>query len=137
MTTNRRRITLVLVAALAVGVGASAWAGDSADEKKPKPYGLIFGTAFGPDDRPMYGVRVTIHPEGKKHPNWELLSDHHGEFAQRVPPGPGDYVVTGVIEIIPAQEGPAHGSRKKRLKGEAKVHVDDQERRDFNLHMKE
>jgi len=60
-----------------------------ADKKKPeKSYGLIFGTAYGPDDRPLYGVRITIHPEGKKHPSWELVSDHRGEFAQRVPPAP-------------------------------------------------
>ena len=56
--------------------------------KAEKPYALIFGTAYGPDDRPLYGVKITIHPQTKKHPSWSLISDHRGEFAQRVPPGP-------------------------------------------------
>ena len=51
--------------------------------KKEKPYALIFGTAYGPNDRPLYGVKITIRPEKKKHPSWELMSDHRGEFAQR------------------------------------------------------
>ncbi len=37
--------------------------------KKEKPYALIFGTAYGPDDRPLYGVKITIRPEKKKHPS--------------------------------------------------------------------
>lgn len=120
---------------------AAAFAGDQDKEKdknkKEKPYALIFGTAYGPDDHPMYGVRVTIHPVGKNHPGWELISDHRGEFAQRVPPGPGDYEVTGVIEIIPVETGKAQKPRKKRLQGEAKVHIDNQERQDLGLHMME
>lgn len=105
--------------------------------KNEKPYGLIFGTAFGPDDRPVYGVRVTIHPAGKKRPTWDLVSDHHGEFAQRVPPGPGDYEVNGEVEITPVENGKPQMAKKKRWKGEAKVHIDDQERRDFSLHLTE
>jgi hypothetical protein len=107
------------------------------DAKKEKPYGLIFGTAYGPDDRPLYGVRVKIRPLGKDHPAWDLQSDHHGEFAQRVPKGPGDYLVNGEVEIIPVENGKPQKSKKKHLKGEAKVHIDDQERRDFSLHLTE
>ncbi|HVG91221.1 MAG TPA: hypothetical protein VNB54_06990 [Alphaproteobacteria bacterium] len=54
--------------------------------KHEKPYALIFGTAYGPDDRPLYGVKITIRPQAKKHPSWDQMSDHRGEFAQRVPP---------------------------------------------------
>jgi hypothetical protein len=103
--------------------------------EKPKHYAVIFGTAYGPDDRPIYGVRVTIRPDGKKHPAWELYSDHRGEFAQRVPPGPGDYVATGVVEIMPVENGKPHKSKKKKLTGEAKVHVAGEEERDFSLHL--
>jgi hypothetical protein len=106
-------------------------------QNQEKPYGLLFGTAYGPDDHAMYGVRVTIHPEGHKKPNWELMSDHRGEFAARVPPGPGDYVVTGEIEIYPMVNGKPQKSQKKRLKGETKVHLGGEEQQDFSLHMSE
>lgn len=112
----------------------------AADEKKAgnkKDYGVLFGTAYGPDDRPMYGVRVTIHPVGKKHPNWETQSDHRGEFSQRVPPAAADYLVTGQAEVAPMVNGKLQTSKKKRLKGEAKVHIDGAEWHDFSLHMNE
>jgi hypothetical protein len=111
-----------------------------ADEKKidhKKDYGVIFGTAYGPDDHPMYGVRVTIHPVGKKHPSWETQSDHRGEFSERVPPVEADYLVTGEIEIAPVVNGKPQTSKKKRLKGEAKVHINGAEWHDFSLHMNE
>ena len=106
--------------------------------KKEKPYALIFGTAYGPDDRPLYGVHVKIRPQIKKHPNWELLSDHRGEFAQRVPPGPGDYLIHGEAEYAPmGDDGKPQLSKKKRLKGETKVHVQNDERIDIGLHLTE
>ena len=106
-------------------------------KSKEKPYGLIFGTAYGADDHPMYGVHVTIHPDGHSKPSWELMSDHRGEFAQRVPPGPGDYVISGEVEIIPVVDGKPQKSHKKRLKGQAKVHLGGEEEQDFSLHMSE
>ena len=110
-----------------------------ADKKKPeKAYGLIFGTAYGPDDRPLYGVRITIRRQGKRHQNWELLSDHRGEFAQRVPPGPGDYLIQGEAEYAPAgPDGKPQMSKKKRLKGETKVHIENEERQDIGVHLTE
>jgi hypothetical protein len=109
---------------------------DKNGEKKPT-YGLIFGTAYGPDDRPIYGVRVKIYRAGKKRPSWELFSDHRGEFAQRVPPGPADFVVQGEVEVAPVKNGKLQKSQKKRLKGESKVHLDGTEERDFSLHLSE
>lgn len=129
---------------LSVFLGLTAvflWAAPTAADDKPdqktkeKHYALIFGTAYGPDDRPIYGVKVVIHPDGKKHPRWELYSDHRGEFAQRVPPGPGDYVATGVVEIVPVENAKPHKSRKKHLTAETKVHVAGEEERDFSLHL--
>jgi hypothetical protein len=106
--------------------------------KAEKPYALIFGTAYGPDDRPLYGVRITIRPTAKKRPSWELISDHRGEFAQRVPPGPSDFVVRGEAVYAPAgPDGKPQMSKKKRLTGETKIHVESQERLDISLHLTE
>jgi hypothetical protein len=151
VNTDRRRITIAAVLGLAVlGLNSFAIAQDDSkkaddskrlagdkDKKddKQKDYGVIFGTAYGPDDRPLYGVRVTIHPVGKKHPSWELVSDHRGEFAQRVPPAPADYLVTGEAEVAAIVNGKPQRSKKQRLKGEARVHIDGAEWRDFSLHL--
>ncbi|HEX4606273.1 MAG TPA: hypothetical protein VH724_19890 [Candidatus Angelobacter sp.] len=106
--------------------------------KAEKPYALIFGTAYGPDDRPLYGVKITIRPQTKKHPSWEMVSDHRGEFAQRVPPGPGDYLVRGDAKFAPAgPDGKPQLSKTKRLKGETKIHVENEERLDISVHLTE
>lgn len=106
--------------------------------KKEKPYALIFGTAYGPNDRPLYGVKITIRPEQKKHPSWDLISDHRGEFAQRVPAGTNDYLIRGEAEYAPVgEDGKPQLSKKMRLKGETRVHVDNEERRDISLHLTE
>ncbi|MBZ5505041.1 MAG: hypothetical protein LAO78_06100 [Acidobacteriia bacterium] len=106
--------------------------------KAEKPYALIFGTAYGPDDRPLYGVKITIRSQTKKHPSWELMSDHRGEFAQRVPPGPSDYLVHGEAQFAPAgPDGKPQISKAKRLKGETKIHVENEERLDISVHLTE
>lgn len=107
----------------------------AAADDKQKRFGVLFGTAYGPDDRPLYGVKVIIHPQGKKHPSWELYSDHHGEFAQHVPPGPADYVASGVVEVVPIENGKPQKSKKKKLTGEAKIHIAGEEWHDFSLHL--
>jgi len=116
----------------------SSLAASKEKPKKEKPYALIFGTAYGPNDRPLYGVKVTIRPEKKKHPSWDLMSDHRGEFAQRVPAGANDYLVRGEAEYAPlGDDGKPQLSKKLRLKGETRVHVDNEERRDISLHLTE
>ncbi len=134
-------LSVVLFAALAV---ARVQDDADKDKKKPekaekptKPFALIFGTAYGPDDRPLYGVKIKIHPVEKKHPNWDLSSDHRGEFAAHVPPGPGDYLVQGEGEYAPLENGKPKMSKKKKFKGETKVHIDNDERRDISLHLSE
>jgi hypothetical protein len=107
------------------------------DKDLRKHFGLIFGTAYGPDDRPVYGARIEIHPVGQKHPHWELFSDHHGEFAQRVPPGPADYLITGQAEIAPLQNGVAANKKKQKIKAEKTVHIQAEERQDVGLHLAE
>ena len=132
ITDERAKLALVLFIALFL---MSATAQNKSDLRKH--YGLISGTAYGPEDHPMYGVRVTIHRAGKKHPSWDLVSDHRGEFAQRVPPGPADYVIDGKAEVAPVKNGAPDMHKKLKLKGETTVHIDGEEIEDVSLHMNE
>ena len=102
------------------------------DKDKDKPYALIFGTVWGPDDRPLYGVTVKIRRANDKprKVRWELYSDHHGEFAQRVPAGESDYVLWADLKGFKSADGkPLH------LVQEVTVHVYNDEREDTGLHL--
>jgi hypothetical protein len=101
-------------------------------QKPDQPYALIFGTVWGPDDRPVYGVQVKIRRADQKKAHWELHSDHSGEFAQRVPPGPADYVVWADLKGFKSASG-----KELHQDGEVKVHVDNDERQDIGLHLKQ
>lgn len=104
----------------------------SAQADPRKPYALIFGTVWGPDDRPVYGVHVKIRRADQKRANWELYSDHRGEFAQRLPAGKADYVVWADLKGFKSLEG-------KHLSpgDEVAVHIDRDERADIGLHLKQ
>ena len=105
-----------------------AFASDPAQDARA-PYALIFGTVWGVNDQPAYDVKVKIRRAGDKKTRYELVSNHRGEFAQRVPPGPMDYVITA--------EPPA--GKNKASKGhnnvDVTVHVDRDERVDTALHL--
>lgn len=100
---------------------------------KPKPadYALIFGTVWGPDDQPAYGVKVKIRPAGEKKARWEVYSNRLGEFEQRVPAGRRDYVIWADLKGFKSphykhlQPGP-----------EVTVHIESDERADTGLHLK-
>src|SRR5436190_23339816 len=84
-------------------------------EKKPnpkEPYALVFGTVFGPNERPVPGVKVEIRRAGEKRPI-ELVSDARGEFAHRFPAGAADYVIWADLK-----------DKQAAQKTEVKVHVD-------------
>lgn len=98
---------------------------DSKSDAK-KPYALLYGTVYDKNDRPAYGIKVKIRRITGKKASWELYSDHSGEFAQRVPPGAADYLVTADVK-----------TPKGEPKPEVKVHVDNEERRDLSLHLKQ
>jgi hypothetical protein len=104
-----------------------------AANNKLKPtddYALIFGTVWGPDDHPVYGIRVDIRRAPSKKPHWEVYSDHSGEFAQRVPAGEADYVVTADLKGVKTKDGqPVH------LQEPVTVHVEYDERVDMSLHL--
>jgi len=97
-----------------------------------KPYALIAGTVWGPDDRPVYGITVKIR-KGSDKPNkvrWQLYSDHMGEFAQRVPAGEADYILSADLKgFKPADGKPVH------LVQELTIHIYNDEREDVGLHL--
>jgi hypothetical protein len=98
--------------------------------QKEKPHALIFGTVWGPDDRPVYGVAVKIRRARDKKPKWEVYSDHRGEFAQRVPAGEADYILTADLKHVKTADG-----RAVRLAKEVTVHIYNDEREDTGLHL--
>jgi hypothetical protein len=98
--------------------------------KLTDPYALIFGTVWGPDNRPVYGVKVLIRRDSDKKPKWELYSDHRGEFAQRVLAGKNDYVVGANLKGIKTE-----GGRPLHLAEEVPVHIEYDERVDIGLHL--
>jgi hypothetical protein len=94
---------------------------------KEKPYALIFGTVYGPDDRPFYAARVQVRrADGRKLKGGDLNSDHQGEFALRVPAGEADYMVHATARV-----------GKRKLSADSKVHVHSDERMDVGLHLTE
>lgn len=125
-------LLIVLVcAALGPHVLPPATAAPAEKKLKPTdPYALIFGTVWGPDDHPVYGITVKIRRVPDKKPKWEVYSDHNGEFAQRVPAGQADYVVWADIKGVKTTYGhPLH------LAQEVPVHVEYDERVDIGLHL--
>jgi hypothetical protein len=96
-----------------------------------KPYALIFGTVWGPDDRPIYGVHVKIRRADQKKAKWELYSDHQGEFAQRVPAGKADYIVWADLNGFKSLNG-----NKLQPGEDVAVHIEGDEREDIGLHLK-
>jgi hypothetical protein len=73
---------------------------------------------------------VKIRRAEDKRAKWELASDHHGEFAQRVPAGEADYVVWADLKGVKTTDG-----KKLQLVKEVPVHVDNDERVDMGLHL--
>lgn len=123
MTTDRSRMTGLLgILVLLIG---SSWAGSEPKLHLHDPYALLFGTVFGRDQRPAYGIKIIIRRADVKKAKWELMSNHQGEFAQRVPAGNADYIVTADVKTARNQPKP-----------ELTVHVDNDERKDFALYLK-
>jgi hypothetical protein len=102
----------------------------AAQKSKEKPYSVIVGTVWGPDDRPVYGVKVKIRRSTDKKPKWEMYSDHNGEFAQRFPAREADYIISADLKgFKPADGKPLH------LVQEVTVHIYYDERQDIGLHL--
>jgi hypothetical protein len=122
------RLLLIAIFLLSLNLRLNAAAPQHKDEK---PYALIFGTVWGPDDRPVYGVTVKIRrsTDKPKKVRWEVYSDHHGEFAQRVPAGEADYILSADLKGVKTADGqPLHVQ-------EVTVHIYNDERQDTGLHL--
>jgi hypothetical protein len=100
-------------------------------QHKTADYALIFGTVWGPDDHPVYGVSVKIRKAGEKKVRWQVHSNHLGEFEQRVPAGKQDYVLAADLR---GYKSPQY----KHLQPgkEVTVHIESDERVDTGLHLK-
>jgi hypothetical protein len=124
-------LVALLLATLVSPTMAAAQKSKSKDKDRDKPYALIAGTVWGPDDRPVYGVRVKIRrsTDKPKKVRWEVFSDHNGEFAQRVPAGEAEYILTADLKGIKATDGkPIHAQ-------EVTVHIYSDERQDTGVHL--
>lgn len=93
---------------------------------------VIFGTVWGPDDQPVYGVIVKIRraSDKDKHARWEVHSNHLGEFEQLVPAGKQTYILWAETKGLKTREG-------KPLQADpVTVEVEDNERVDTGVHLK-
>lgn len=128
-----RTVTIASLAVFLAGFGSSPLRATPPQQVKPgQPYAVIFGTVWGPDNRPVYGVTVKIRraTDKPKKTRWEVYSDHHGEFAQRVPAGEADYVLSANVKGVNGPDGkPLH------LVEQVKVHIYNDEREDTALHL--
>ncbi len=92
---------------------------------------VIFGTVWGPDDRPVYGVTVKIRRAREKRAHWEVHSNHLGEFEQLVPAGKETYVLWADTTGLKTAEG-------KHLQPgqQVTVQIEDKERVNTGVHLK-
>ena len=122
-------LLIVLIVFLLPGLNSQS-ALLAASNPKGKPYALIAGTVWGPDDHPVYGIPVKIRRAKDKKPRWEVVSDHMGEFAQRVPAGDADYILSADLKNVKTADG-----QPVRLVQEVTVHIYNDEREDTGLHL--
>lgn len=107
-----------------VAAGGAISQQPSASNSAVKDYALIYGTVWSADNRPAAGVPITIRRASDRKPKWELVSDSRGEFAQRVPPGPQDYIVRAAVKAPKGEAQP-----------EVTVQIEGNERKDIGLHL--
>lgn len=122
-------MAVLFLSALAAVVPGTIEASDQGNPNA-KPYALIFGTVFDPEGHTLYGVKVKIRRADEKKTRWELYSNHTGEFAQRLPPGPADYIVWADVKGYKTADG-----RRVQPGPEVKVHIESDERSDIGLHL--
>jgi hypothetical protein len=127
---NHTALALVVAAALlplapiCVAANPRQQANEQTSEKPKKDYALIFGTVWDKDGRPAYGIKVKMRRADHKKAQWEFISDHLGEFAQRVPVGTADYIIWADTKL-PKGAKPV----------ETKAHIENNERIDISLHL--
>jgi hypothetical protein len=127
---SHKIFSIWFVAACLAGAGSTLAVAQT--PKPGQPYAVIFGTVWGPDNHPVYGVTVKIRraTDKAKKTRWEVYSDHHGEFAQRVPAGDNEYILSANVKGIKGPDG-----RPLHLAEEVKVHIYNEEREDTGIHL--
>jgi len=123
--TSRRWLRLV-AAPVALLLWSLACATPAVCSSSPPQHALIFGTLWGPTERPVYGVRVKLRRADEKRFRWEAVSDHRGEFAIRVPVAKADYVLVPDMKHAKGKPLP-----------ETLIHVESDERVDISVHLQE
>jgi hypothetical protein len=100
--------------------------------KPPQPVktALIFGTVWGPDDRPVPGVSVNIRRANEKKARWHARSNRRGEFEQELPAGKQDYVIRADVKNLKSPDG-----KHLHAGPEVTVHIESNERADTGLHL--
>ena len=124
MEISRRRLRRLVAASVALLLCLPALAAPAGSATAPAPYALIFGTVWGADHRPVYGVHVKLRRADEKKFRWEATSDHRGEFGIRVPAAKGDYVLVPDVKFADHRPAP-----------EQAIHVDYDERVDVGVHL--
>src|SRR5438067_4593751 len=115
MKTSNKFVPILVLIALVAGATATSLADDKKVDPR-HPYALIFGTIYGPDSRPLPGVKIKMRREGDKK-SIDLVSDNRGEFAHRFPAGKADYVVWADLK-----------DKQAAQKTEVKVNIERDER---------
>jgi hypothetical protein len=89
---------------LAIFFACLALTGVVQAQKKQEPYALVRGSVFHESGRAQPGAKVVLSAASQS-PNTkpgkklqEQISSPQGEFAFRVPPGPGFYVLTATLK---------------------------------------
>jgi hypothetical protein len=126
MGITRRRWRKLPAVAVALLLWLPVCAAPAACSPKPAAYALIFGTLWCPGERPVYDVRLKLRRAGEEKFRWEAFSDHHGEFAIRVPAAKADYVLVPDLK---------HG--KDKPLPETRIHIENDERVDIGVHLQE
>ena len=92
-----------------------------AADKNDAPHAVVAGTVFRENGFALPGAAVTLavkDPAGvlkKKMKKLQSLSDRRGEFAFRVPPGAGTYVVEASMKGFQSIEKEASVSGEERV----------------------
>jgi hypothetical protein len=97
---------------------------------KPGKSAVIFGTVWGPDDRPVPGITVKIRRANEKKGRWEVLSNRRGEFEQQVPSGKQDYIIWADVKGRKVPNG-----KRLQVGPKVTVHIESNERADTGLHL--
>jgi hypothetical protein len=126
----RASFVLRLVACLAI-LSVIAAGAHARQRPTPNDLAVIFGTVWGPDDQPVYGVTVKIRRARDKKPRWEVHSNHLGEFEQFVPAGRETYVLWADTKGFKTPDG-----RHLQAGEQVTVQIEGNERVNTGVHLK-